>query len=61
MQPLFLTALDGDADFDDQQIDLDAETQVDLAKLFSDRAQSAGCDATKAFGSFANVFHALSP
>jgi hypothetical protein len=49
MQPLFITALDGDADFDDQQINLDAEAQVDLAELFPDRAQSAGCDATKAF------------
>ena len=43
---LFLAALDSELKFDDEQIQLDAETQVDFAKLFSECFQTTRCEAT---------------
>ena len=41
-----LAVLDSELNLDDEQIQLDAETQVDFAKVFSECFQTTRCDAT---------------
>lgn len=54
---LGLPAFDGEGQLQDDQVDLDAEAQVDLAQAFADSFQSSGCTAFETNGFFANVFH----
>ena len=54
-------ALRGEGDFEEDQVDLDADAEIDGLKLSADGAKPfGGCDA-KFDGVFANVFHDLSP
>lgn len=59
MLSLLFTALDGEFQFEKDHIDLDAEAQVDLAKLPADRPETAGRAAAKLVRSFADIFHVL--
>ena len=54
-------ALCGEGYLEEDQVDLDADTEIDGLKLSADDAKPfGGCDA-KFDGVFANVFHDLSP
>ncbi len=46
VQPLFLAALNGELNFYNEQIDFDAEAQVDFAQLLSEGFQTPCRDAT---------------